>query len=61
MTYEDGYALIGRRMAVINRGFRGRGKRDEKLPRGRYLAEGFPVLSAGQDSRYIEAGGFDDP
>jgi hypothetical protein len=38
-------------MAVINRGFRGRGKRDEKLPPGQYVTEGFPVLSAGPTPR----------
>jgi DMSO/TMAO reductase YedYZ molybdopterin-dependent catalytic subunit len=38
-------------MAVINRGFRGRGTRDEKLPPGQYVTEGFPVLSAGPTPR----------
>jgi DMSO/TMAO reductase YedYZ molybdopterin-dependent catalytic subunit len=38
-------------MAVISRGFRGRGKRDEKLPPGQYVTDGFPVLSAGPTPR----------
>lgn len=38
-------------MAVINRGFFGRGKRDDALPPGQYLTDGFPVLSAGPTPR----------
>ena len=38
-------------MAVINRGFFGRGKSDEALPPGQYLTDGFPVLSAGPTPR----------
>lgn len=37
-------------MAVINRGFAGR-KRNDALPPGQYLTEGFPVLSAGPTPR----------
>ncbi len=38
-------------MAVITRGFTGRGRRDVKLPPGQYLTEDFPVLSAGPTPR----------
>ena len=38
-------------MAVISRGFSGRGKRDDKLPPGQYVTDGFPVLSAGPTPR----------
>jgi len=38
-------------MAVINRGFAGRGKRNDALPPGQYLTDGFPVLSAGPTPR----------
>ena len=38
-------------MAVINRGFRGRGKQEEKPPPGQYVTERFPVLSAGPTPR----------
>ena len=38
-------------MAVINRGFSGRGKRNDALPPGQYLTDGFPVLSAGPTPR----------
>jgi DMSO/TMAO reductase YedYZ molybdopterin-dependent catalytic subunit len=38
-------------MAVINRGFSGRGKRSDALPPGQYLTDGFPVLSAGPTPR----------
>src|SRR5258705_1301236 len=38
-------------MAVINRGFAGRGKRNDALPPGQYLTDGFAVLSAGQTPR----------
>ena len=38
-------------MAVINRGFFGRGKRSDALPPGQYLTDGFPVLSAGPTPR----------
>ena len=38
-------------MAVINRGFSGRGRGDTKLPPGQYLTDGFPVLSAGPTPR----------
>ena len=38
-------------MAVVNRGFFGRGKRDDALPPGQYLTDGFPVLSAGPTPR----------
>jgi DMSO/TMAO reductase YedYZ molybdopterin-dependent catalytic subunit len=34
-------------MAIITRGFTGRGRRDVDLPPGQYLTEDFPVLSAG--------------
>jgi DMSO/TMAO reductase YedYZ molybdopterin-dependent catalytic subunit len=34
-------------MALITRGFTGRGRRDVDLPPGQYLTEDFPVLSAG--------------
>jgi DMSO/TMAO reductase YedYZ molybdopterin-dependent catalytic subunit len=38
-------------MAVFTRGFTGRGRTDPKLPPGQYLAEDFPVLSAGPTPR----------
>jgi len=38
-------------MAVITRGFAGRGRRDVDLPPGQYLTEDFPVLSAGPTPR----------
>ena len=38
-------------MGVVTRGFRGRGRRDDKLPPGQYLTEDFPVLSAGPTPR----------
>jgi DMSO/TMAO reductase YedYZ molybdopterin-dependent catalytic subunit len=38
-------------MAVITRGFAGRGRRDANLPPGQYLTEDFPVLSAGPTPR----------
>ncbi|HEU0238195.1 MAG TPA: sulfite oxidase-like oxidoreductase [Micromonosporaceae bacterium] len=38
-------------MAVINRGFSGRGRQDTALPPGQYLTEDFPVLSAGPTPR----------
>jgi DMSO/TMAO reductase YedYZ molybdopterin-dependent catalytic subunit len=34
-------------MAIVTRGFAGRGRRDVTLPPGQYLTEDFPVLSAG--------------
>ena len=34
-------------MGIITRGFAGRGRSDVDLPPGQYLAEDFPVLSAG--------------
>jgi DMSO/TMAO reductase YedYZ molybdopterin-dependent catalytic subunit len=34
-------------MAVVTRGFTGRGRTDPKLPPGQYATEDFPVLSAG--------------
>jgi DMSO/TMAO reductase YedYZ molybdopterin-dependent catalytic subunit len=38
-------------MAVISRGFTGRGRPDVALPPGQYLTEDFPVLSAGPTPR----------
>ena len=38
-------------MAVVTRGFTGRGRTDPKLPPGQYLTEDFPVLSAGPTPR----------
>lgn len=38
-------------MAIISRGFTGRGRRDVDLPPGQYLTEDFPVLSAGPTPR----------
>lgn len=38
-------------MGVVTRGFKGRGRRDDKLPPGQYLTEDFPVLSAGPTPR----------
>jgi DMSO/TMAO reductase YedYZ molybdopterin-dependent catalytic subunit len=38
-------------MAVVNRGFSGRGRSDVTLPPGQYLTEDFPVLSAGPTPR----------
>jgi DMSO/TMAO reductase YedYZ molybdopterin-dependent catalytic subunit len=38
-------------MAVVTRGFTGRGHTDPKLPPGQYLTEDFPVLSAGPTPR----------
>src|SRR5215475_928786 len=38
-------------MAVVSRGFTGRGHSDPKLPPGQYLTEDFPVLSAGPTPR----------
>jgi DMSO/TMAO reductase YedYZ molybdopterin-dependent catalytic subunit len=38
-------------MAVVTRGFTGRGRVDPKLPPGQYLTEDFPVLSAGPTPR----------
>ena len=38
-------------MAIITRGFSGRGRRDVDLPPGQYLTEDFPVLSAGPTPR----------
>ncbi len=38
-------------MAIITRGFTGRGRRDVDLPPGQYLTEDFPVLSAGPTPR----------
>ncbi|NUR86132.1 MAG: sulfite oxidase-like oxidoreductase [Nonomuraea sp.] len=34
-------------MAVVSKGFRGRGGHDDRLPPGQYVTPGFPVLSAG--------------
>ena len=39
-------------MAVINRGFRGRGKRDEKLPPGQYVTEGLSGAVGWPDASY---------
>jgi DMSO/TMAO reductase YedYZ molybdopterin-dependent catalytic subunit len=41
----------GGKMAVVTRGFTGRGHSDPKLPPGQYLTEDFPVLSAGPTPR----------
>jgi len=38
-------------MAVVTRGFTGRGKSNVDLPPGQYLTEDFPVLSAGPTPR----------
>jgi DMSO/TMAO reductase YedYZ molybdopterin-dependent catalytic subunit len=38
-------------MAVISRGFAGRGRGEADLPPGQYLTEDFPVLSAGPTPR----------
>ena len=38
-------------MAVVTRGFTGRGRTDPKLPPGQYQTEDFPVLSAGPTPR----------
>ncbi|GIH17917.1 sulfite oxidase-like oxidoreductase [Rugosimonospora africana] len=38
-------------MAIVTRGFTGRGRRDVNLPPGQYLTEDFPVLSAGPTPR----------
>jgi DMSO/TMAO reductase YedYZ molybdopterin-dependent catalytic subunit len=38
-------------MAIVARGFTGRGRSDPKLPPGQYLTEDFPVLSAGPTPR----------
>jgi len=38
-------------VAVVSRGFRGRGRQDPALPPGQYLTEDFPVLSAGPTPR----------
>jgi DMSO/TMAO reductase YedYZ molybdopterin-dependent catalytic subunit len=38
-------------MAVVTRGFTGRGRREANLPPGQYLTEDFPVLSAGPTPR----------
>jgi DMSO/TMAO reductase YedYZ molybdopterin-dependent catalytic subunit len=38
-------------MAIVARGFTGRGRSDPALPPGQYLTEGFPVLSAGPTPR----------
>ncbi|HEY7223805.1 MAG TPA: sulfite oxidase-like oxidoreductase [Micromonosporaceae bacterium] len=38
-------------MAVVTRGFAGRGRRDVNLPPGQYLTDDFPVLSAGPTPR----------
>jgi DMSO/TMAO reductase YedYZ molybdopterin-dependent catalytic subunit len=38
-------------VSVVSRGFTGRGRRDPDLPPGQYLAEDFPVLSAGPTPR----------
>jgi DMSO/TMAO reductase YedYZ molybdopterin-dependent catalytic subunit len=38
-------------MAIVTRGFTGRGRTDPKLPPGQYLTEDFPVLSAGPTPR----------
>jgi len=40
-------------MAVVTRGFTGRGHSDPKLPPGQYLTEDFPVLSAGPTPRIV--------
>jgi len=38
-------------VALISRGFAGRGRRDPDLPPGQYLVKDFPVLSAGPTPR----------
>jgi DMSO/TMAO reductase YedYZ molybdopterin-dependent catalytic subunit len=38
-------------MAIVTRGFTGRGRRDPQLPPGQYRTEDFPVLSAGPTPR----------
>jgi DMSO/TMAO reductase YedYZ molybdopterin-dependent catalytic subunit len=38
-------------MAVVSRGFTGRGRGDVELPPGQYLTKDFPVLSAGPTPR----------
>ncbi|NUT40915.1 MAG: sulfite oxidase-like oxidoreductase [Thermoactinospora sp.] len=38
-------------MTVFSRGFRGKHHRDDRLPPGQYLTQGFPVLSAGPTPR----------
>ncbi|MEU5865732.1 sulfite oxidase-like oxidoreductase [Nonomuraea sp. NPDC047529] len=38
-------------MAVVSKGFKGRGGHDDRLPPGQYLTTGFPVLSAGPTPR----------
>jgi DMSO/TMAO reductase YedYZ molybdopterin-dependent catalytic subunit len=38
-------------MAIVSRGFTGRGRTREDLPPGQYLTEDFPVLSAGPTPR----------
>src|SRR5690349_24988938 len=38
-------------MALVTRGFTGRGRTDSRLPPGQYLTEDFPVLSAGPTPR----------
>ncbi len=38
-------------MAIVTRGFTGRGRRDVDLPPGQYLTDDFPVLSAGPTPR----------
>ena len=38
-------------MAVVTRGFTGRGRREVDLPPGQYLTDDFPVLSAGPTPR----------
>jgi DMSO/TMAO reductase YedYZ molybdopterin-dependent catalytic subunit len=38
-------------MAIVTRGFTGRGRSDANLPPGQYLTEDFPVLSAGPTPR----------
>jgi DMSO/TMAO reductase YedYZ molybdopterin-dependent catalytic subunit len=45
VTTEEG------RMAIISRGFTGRGRSDPDLPPGQYLTKDFPVLSAGPTPR----------
>jgi DMSO/TMAO reductase YedYZ molybdopterin-dependent catalytic subunit len=38
-------------MAIVTRGFAGRGRQDANLPPGQYLTKDFPVLSAGPTPR----------
>ncbi|MFI9558796.1 sulfite oxidase-like oxidoreductase [Nonomuraea endophytica] len=38
-------------MSVFSRGFRGKQRKDDRLPPGQYLTEDFPVLSAGPTPR----------